>query len=243
MPDELDNLLQGQNDPSASDSQSQTTGQGLDFEERNASEQLTPEEIEFNSLTGSTQDRIKKLVSDKRNLSEQLDMERKRTYVPPPPVYGNNQSNPEVSDAVRKLSDVGIATDEKVEKKINESLGQLRYENELLRLESKFSGDAGEPKFVRDEYEDYVSSHPQYRNYLPEDVYRKMYDEELLNIEVQKRQGTPNKNVRTLKPARTQVQGESLTPEYIEERLKQPDGQQWYSDNVTKINAVLGRMS
>jgi len=243
MPDELDNLLQGQDDPGASDSQSQTTGQGLDFEERNASEQLTPEEIEFNSLTGSTQDRIKKLVSDKRNLLEELDREKRRTFVPPPPTYGNNQANPEVSDAVRKLSDVGIATDEKVDKKINESLGQLRRENELLRLESRFSGEAGEPKFVREEYEEYVSAHPQFRGYLPEDVYRKMYDEELLNIEVQKRQGQTPRATKTLRPTRTQVQGDSLTPEYIEERLKQPDGQQWYSDNVTKINAVLGRMS
>jgi hypothetical protein len=70
-----------------------------------------------------------------------------------------------------------------------------------------------------------------------------MYDEELLNIEFQKRQGQSSRTTKTLKPTRTQVQGDSLTPEYIEERLKQPDAQQWYSDNVTKINAVLGRMS
>jgi len=243
MPDQLDEMLRGQNDPSAPDSQSQTAGQGLDFGEPSATEQLNPEEIEFNSLTGSTQDRIRKLVNDKRQLLEEKEKLLRAQMPPPPPIYGSNQPTPEVQDAVRKLSDVGIATDEKVERKINESLGQLRYDYEVSRLETKYSGEDGEPKFVRDEYEEYIATHPQYKNYLPEDIYKKMYEEELLNLEVQKRQGQAPKTTRTLKPTRTQVQGETMTPEYIEERLKQPDAQEWYTENVAKINAVLGKMS
>src|SRR6185369_6968774 len=130
-------------------------------------------------------------IHDKK---EALELAQKTRTVAPTVTPSYVQPNPDVKDAVRKLSDVGIATDEKVERKINESLGALRYQFELDRLESKWSGEDGRPKFDRVEYEDYVSRHPEYRGYLPEDVHEKMYREEIRDWETQHTASRPTRS-------------------------------------------------
>jgi hypothetical protein len=244
MADDLDQMLQGQDKAPASPAQ--TEGQeGEPIEGEEPKKEPTSEEVEFNKLAGSTQDRIKKLVQDKRELLERnRRLETIQGSVPPPPP---GVVNPDVKSAVEKLDEVGIATKDYTKEQINESLASLRYENEINRLTDKYSGAKGEPQFVREEYEEFVSSHPQYKNYFPEDVFKeKMFRDEFLNLEVAERQSPESKGTKTLKPTKTQVTKESLTPEYIEEQLKslqEPQRSQWYNEHVDEINAVLGKMS
>ncbi len=201
-----------------------------------------PEEVTFDSLKGSTQDRIKAIIRDNKKLKEENDRLQKTipsTGVPPAPSF-----SPQAKEAIQKLREAGIATDSSVRQEINDSLAAMRYQSEIERLESKYSGEDGKPKFSRDEYEDYIGRHPEYRNYFPEDVYDKMYRDELEDWRSQHKEETPKRpTAPSVRPSKTSGREETLTPEYIEQRLKQADGQQWYEENKEKINRALSAMS
>lgn len=241
--DDLDVMLQGQDQAQAS--QAQKEGQGDDSTQGQPIEQQTPEEIEFNNLSGSAQERIKKLVQDKRDLSQRLtNLERQGGFVPPAP--GSTYRTPEVEDAVRKLSDVGLATKDEVTKTVDERLNVLRWEQEQARLEGKYDGSNG-PQYVREEVEDFIQSHPQYRGYAAEDVFRdKMFRDDFIDLELSKR-GSKTGRSSTLKPTSRAASTEpSLTPEYIADRTdlkKYPDALEWQEEHRHEIDKVLSQMS
>lgn len=235
--DDLDRMLQG--DDQAPASQADNDDQGADDNQS----QATPEEVEFNSLSGSTRDRIAKLARDKRELSERLQALQQNPFSNVPPAPGSPFKDPQEEAAIRTLADKGIATDEKVNKVVDGKFNEIRWELEQNRLESKYSGKAGEPQYVREEVEAFIQTHPQYRTYAPEDVYKfKMFPDEFMNVELQKR-GTKTGKTGTLRPTKAAVAQEGLTPEYIEQRLQQPDGRQWYDEHLTEINAALSKMN
>lgn len=245
MADDLDALLQGKDEDTSSVSQTEIKTQATDSSNpiEGGAEQQEPEEAEWRSLKGPTQDRIKRLIQEKK--AQEAENARLRSAVgtvpPPPPGYGG-QSDPNVQDAVRKLDQVGLATKDFVKESVDQSVGNLRWQFEIERLESKYSGDDGRPKFDREEYQDYIGRHPEYRSYLPEDVYDKMYHEELHDWDSQQTGGKVLSRNKTLRPTRTTSGGEEpLTPELIEARLREPDGRAWYEKNIEKINTVLGR--
>lgn len=197
--------------------------------------QQSEEEVEFNRLSGSAQDRFKDVWARAREAEEALAAERaaRQTYVPPAP--GNNML-PDQKTAIETLSNFGIATDDKVDRKVSQATNQILWNMEQQRLEGKYTGEKGEPQYVREEVEDYIRKHPQYAGYAAEDVFKyKMFPSEFENMGTT---GTPRKS-STLRPTKAQVMDETLTPEYIEERLKQPDGQQWYQDHLDEINNVV----
>ena len=208
-----------------------------------------PEEVAWNSLKGGTQDRIKQLIHERDQ--ERAEKSRLEQYVqysntpqtyPAPPQQYPGQSQPEVRDAVRKLEEVGIATDAKVEAKINQRMGDLIYNMEMQRLESQFSGEDGKtPRFDRGEYEDFVMKNPKYRSYDPVDVYKHhMYPEEIADAMNSRASGTSS--TPSLKPTKTVVREEQWTPDWIEGRMKQADGLQWYAKNKEKVNNYLSKL-
>ncbi len=205
----------------------------------------TPEEAEYNKLSGSVQHRIRQLVQQKRAADERATRFESERGSVPPPAPGQTQFNPEVQNARQTLTNIGMATKDDVTNTVNETLANLRFEQEMQRLENNFTGSKGEPTFVREEYEDYVRSHPQFKTYMPEDVFKeKMFRDEFLNLELNGRQTSPRGSGNTLKPTRTSVQREELTPETIEEKLKtlpEAERKQWYNDHLDEINQVLGR--
>jgi hypothetical protein len=237
MADDIDAMLRGDETP-APTSQVEN-GSQIDAPDEGS---LSEEEVEFNKLTGSTQERIKKLVRDKREAMEKLSMYENamRTVPPPPPT--NNELNPDVQQAVQKLSEVGIATDEKVDAKIAQTLSALRYEQEMARLASIYTGADNKPAFDRAEYEEFIRENPVYANYYPEDTFRmKMFPDEFANSSAPEHVSAP----KTLKPTRTSQNQETFTPEYIEEKLKSlpvEERKQWYIDNLSEINATLSKM-
>ncbi len=239
MADDIDAVVsQGQEQP-APTSQVQN---GNQIENADGGD-LSEEEVEFNKLSGSTQDRIRKLVYDKRALLEENEIYKTNYRSAPPPPPMGNEPNPDIQQAVRKLNDVGIATKEDVNNTVAQSLQVLRYEQEMQRLASTYTGKNNEPQFDRAEYEDFVRDNPVYANYYPEDVFKmKMFADEFSNGKSESQVSSP----KTLKPTRTAQQKETFTPEYIEDKLKSLDPEQrkqWYSENLSEINATLGKMS
>jgi hypothetical protein len=231
MADDLDQMLQGADDQTPAPQ----ANQGGQDSQVTPLDSQTPEEVEFNSLQGSTQDRIRELVRQKNEAQYQA---QQPAYVPPAPLTPNN---PEVQDAVRKLTEVGVADKSYVDKTVDERLNAIRWENEMSRLSTSYSGDKGTPQFDRTEVEDYIRSHSQYLNYAPEDVFKfKMH-----NPEDFAGSNTPRKS-SSLRPTKQQAPENAMTVEYIAERTdsaKYPDAREWQDEHKAEIDKVLSTMS
>ncbi len=225
--DPIDKMLQGDDTTPASQAE---TGQQDDSIE--PIEQQTEEEVEFSKLSGSAQERVRELVRRAKDAEERASMAQ--TYVPPAP----NTLAPDQKQAIETLSGFGISTDDKVDQKIAEGVNQVRWELRNTNLQQKYSGANGEPKYDPVEVEDYIRSHSQYRYYDPEDVFKfKMFPDEFSNAETVEQTSKPR--TTSLRPTKAQTRQDALTPEYIEERLKQPDADEWYTANLDEINKVV----
>ncbi len=245
-----ENDLQGEmlETPSVSPTEMTTAGEDVSVNPEGAGN-LSPEEAHWNSLKGQSQDRFRELSKTNAQLREELEMARRQAQYAPSyaPSYQQPSyvENPGVVEAVNKLEGFGVATkkyvDQKIDDQVNNRLSNLVYQMELERLEGKYSGNDGLPKFDRSEYQEFLQLHPEYRNYTPEDVYQKMYDAEILDWKVQNysSKAQPKSNSSSLRPTKTQVREEPLTPEMIDQRLREPDGKEWYDRNLSKINKVL----
>lgn len=206
------------------------------------------EEVAFNSLKGSAQERIRTLANRANQATQlQSEVEQLKAEMESLRLRGMQPAqlqNPDVQDAVSKLDNFGLATKDfvakEIERGVNQQLSGLVYKMEMDRLEGRHNGSNGLPAFDRAEYEAFVNANPQYRSYSPEDVYNKMFEDDIFDARV-KGLGKPEKQTPTLRATRTRVQEETMTPEYIEKRLAQPDGRQWYAQNIDKINAVIAR--
>jgi len=241
--DNLDPVVNGEDVVTPTGSQPETTTpEPTDNVNPQGASSLSPEEVAWNDLKGGTQDRIKQVLNERNEAiarAERLEAQTRLQNQYQPQYQAPSIRTPEVVDAVQKLSDVGIATDEKVEKIINQRVGNLIYNYELKDLERKYDGSDGLPRFERTEYEDYIKRNPQYASYQPEDVYQKIYSEEIMDAKYGSRKGVIGQKTNSLRPTATAVRKEILTPEGIEERLQQPDGRKWYAENKGRINNIL----
>lgn len=207
----------------------------------------SPEEVEFNSLKGGTQQRIKDILHERDQIRVEADrykayiggMQQQPQAFNQQPQQNLDLSNPQVRDAVSQLDKVGVATKDWAAQQINSTLGQYIYNAELGRLEDKLDGSNGAPKFDKSEYTDFVQRNPKYQNYEPEDVYNIMYSEELMDAKLKERGIQPQTGNTSLRPNRTQVREEQWTPEAIQQRMSEPDAKQWYVANRDMINKVL----
>lgn len=213
-------------------------------------ENLNSEEAIWNNLTGPAQDRFRRMAREVKLAREENEVLKTRpTYqVPVPPSMPYAPTDPQVAEAVSKLAGFGIATDQKVEQfvteRINQSVGALAYQYELDKLEQKHNGADGRPAFSRDEYENFVNAHPQYRNYLLDDVYEKMYADELSQYKPRTTRVAGQGS--SLRPTKTTVREEQWTPQAIEDKLQSmPDADRpaWIDKNKSLIDNVLQRES
>ncbi len=227
MPQEtdLDALLRS-DDPTDDSSQDQQQDDGKE------PDKSSQEEVEFNKLRGTAQDRIRQLVREKNQLKAEAEKARALAYkptLPPAP-----PANPDFVQAKKTLADAGIMTDEKFEQRMAEREARIRYEDKIRQLTQVENGDDGRPRFDKEEYEDYVRSNPQYQYYDPQDVFGIMYRQELTDWEWKHRNqpsgASPLKNAKTFR-------GDDVwTPEYINEHALEPG---WYDKNIEKINRVM----
>ena len=150
MADDLDAMLQGNDNPSASSAQGSQQG---DSTQVNPIEQPTEEEVEFNKLDGKSQDRFKAIWARAREAEAKLEAERQTRVAQQPAAPG---LQPDQKTAIETLHKLGLETADSVDAKLAAVQNQLRWDNEQQKLESKYTGRNGEPQYVREEVEDYI---------------------------------------------------------------------------------------
>lgn len=252
MTDDLDQMLQGENQDSPSGTQPEDTSSGSYSDTGTQGTQGTEgsdEEAEWNKLSGNATDRFRKVYNERQRVLTENQKLRDliaQGGAQQPQVDANGQLTPQVKEAVQRLDTVGIATKEYVQKQVQDILAQKTYYDELGKLESQIDGSDGRPRFTREEYFDYVERHPQYKNYLPIDVYDKMFTEELSDWKADNHTVTqqPRQRSQALRPTRTASRETELTVDEIEAKLKslpEPQRSEWYTANLKKINAVVQR--
>lgn len=224
-------MLEGNDNPAGS--QQQTSQQP----DSRTIEQQTEEEVAFNNLTGSSRDRFKEMFNRARAAEEkaaQLEQIRPQTQQP------QNTMLPDQQQALNTLSQFGIATDEKVKKEVASVRDDVLKELRIQNLSAKYSGASGEPKFDREEVEDFIRTHPKYTAYDYEDVFKyHMFPDEFTNLAIQRQTSRP-KNTAGQRPMRTGVMTQSnvITPDNVEEMVASHDDA-WFDEHRSEINEAV----
>lgn len=213
-------------------------------ESQTSQETLSPEEADWNNLKGTTQDRIKQLIrerDDLKNKNSQTDYSQFSQPVPPP-------SEATVApEEVRKAADTlrtygGMASKEDLQN----LLWQVETARSHERLETKYDGRDGLPKYDKQEVEDYMNRKAREGKPIwdPEAAFRDMYFDEFVDAKrISQRRGTYSE-----KPASPSSTGreEPLTLESLKEKLSGPNGREFYeklAKNPEQMNHIISELT
>ena len=179
------------------------------------------EEAAWTSLSGSTQDRIRQLIKERKEAMDQLTRQAEldnRTTIETPAPQSTQENTEQIREAVKKLREVGnVATLDDIQSLVT------RLETDRIHdtLEKEYSGEGGKPKYVREEVEDYARR----RNIWDlRAAYRDMYFDEL--TDASRAQG--KRTVYTEKPTATATREQPLTMASFREKLAGPGGREYY---------------
>lgn len=219
----------------------ETVTPGSPANEQNAT--VSTEEREWSALKGSTQDRVRQVISERNEYKTKfIDVEKRlkeletkpATTVPPPPPT-DGQLTPDQQKAIETLRKYGIVTKEDLQAARDQQIIEETYG----KLEERYSGGDEKPAFKRDVIEKHMKETGIYN---PEKAYEDLYREELFNIKMKERTGSSQ--AYTAKPsAGTGRGGQPLTMESLRERIAKPDGKEWWEKNRTKILPLMGELS
>jgi hypothetical protein len=208
------------------------------------SDEKAPEE--WDSLTGKTKERIQKIIQEKnealdkmRQVEERLGALEKKEPIPMPalePKVDLSTPNQEEMAALSRLKQLGIITREELEKREREL--EQKFEAKRSRdyldkvhekLEQKYS-KGGFPAYDRQEIESLMS---ETGTYDPEYQYERKYRDEIRSLELKtiSTQQQPHTERTKSKISGTQP----WTPETLQDRLRQPDGKEFFIKNKDKI--------
>ena len=207
--------------------------------------QKTPEENEWNSLTGTTQDRVKKILRDlneyKSKVTQQAQQDSgwaERQYQQP--VQQTTTAPDEVERAYKTLQDKGMATRDD----LYALVGQIRTERDHERLAEKYDGSDGLPRYDRMEVEDYMNRSNMRGN--PEAAFRDMYFDEF--VDSGKKQMKRKPAYTTEKPTASSqtARNEPMTLESFRQELQSPAGREKYAklmQNPQKFDALIAQLT
>lgn len=207
----------------ASESQGETT-EGLSEEERQ-------------HLSERTQGRIRQLIKERneeRDAREETEqrLERLEQQAGVPARGGRAQErstqgrDPTLQRAKKRLKDAGFITKDDFQQLQDSLVLQREYD----KLQAKYDGSDGRPKFDPVEVEDYMK---RSGNYNPEDAYTALYHEELVNAAkreaVKSSQGTysespdasPSPESRAKKGALSREDIANMSPKEYEEHREE----------------------
>jgi hypothetical protein len=194
----------------------------------------------WDSLSGSTQERVVELVRRAKQAEMKMEEERLKAEAAlrraPETPKTDTPSEQEVKEALNKLREFGVVTKEDLQAVTD----RMYLEREHDRLERQYDGSDGRPKYVREEVEDYARTH--YFGGNLEAAYKDMYWDELIDAEV-KAKGS-GKSTYTERPTTSVKVGEKpLTKQSLRERLREPDGAEWWLKNREKIEPLLDKLA
>lgn len=193
---------------------------------------------EWVSLKGSTQDRIKEIIQERDEAKEkvaqiqiaQQDYQRV-SQAPVQPI-----SNDEIDQAINTLKSRGVVTKED----LDILFYQIKREKDFERLESKYDGSDGLPKFDKQEVDDYMKRKSIWE---PEAAFRNMYFDEFMDA----RKISQRKGIYTEKPTASSSQKEEpLTIETLREKLRGPKGREYYEKlvkNPVEFDKIIQQLS
>ena len=181
--------------------------------------------------------RINQLVGKVKELEDKL-AEVSKSSAPPQTVPGKPEMTPEMEQAAQQIGKLGFQNEEAVNQKIRQLEDRLLLETEHGRLEGKFDGSDGRPKYDRKEVEKFMRDKAVYN---PEIAYENLYKKELLEFEIKQAQegksATPDS--QTPSGERPQGSGDVLTREVIKEKMTTPEWREFYDKNRDKILTLM----
>jgi len=212
----------------------------------------TPEE--WSSLDGKSQERFQKLANLKREaetIAQKEKLEREKLQLrlevlesnQRVPMPKTNNMTDEENRAFNRLQELGVANQSYVDKKVNEKLKAIedrmyfdQLHNDLAR---DISSQSGLPKYDRDEIEREMK---RTQNWNPRAVYRDMYHDEIVAYEADKLTSKKQKVVKTEGTKSRIGTSQPWTRESLAERLRQPDGKEFFTKNREKILKMQGQL-
>jgi hypothetical protein len=204
--------------------------------------------LEWSSLSGDSQERFQSLANLKKQAEQTAERERAekekvkadlealkaaQTRVPMPST--NEKMTPEEKNAYNRLTELGITDKDYVDRKVAEQIKVIEdrlYFNDLhARLETDINSRKGMPKYDREEVEAHMR---EKQIFDPKAAYNDLYHDEILAYEVGK--SSKNPKVVSTEGTRSRISTtEPWTRASLAERLRQPDGVEFYRKNKDKI--------
>lgn len=196
----------------------------------------TEEEAAWNSLKGSTQDRIKAILHERDELRNKVSVQTPVQMAVQQPTYAPTQaSDDEVMQAANILkSKAGFVTQDQ----LDALSWTLDKEKRHERLGEKYSGTNGLPKYDRQEVEDHMN---RTKIWDPEAAFQNMYFDEFVD-----NRKTQKKQVYTEKPQAPSGRDETLTVESLRAQLSGPDKMkvyEKYAKNPEQFDALLKQLT
>lgn len=190
----------------------------------------------------SAEARINELISENKQILEELRAEREAKPVPTPPAPKEPEvTNPEVEKAISFLKEKGQFVDAKIlEEKIRGIQDRITLDAAHSKFENVYSGQDGRPKYDRQKIEDFMWKH---RIFDPEAAYNQMHMKEIVEWEIKKADEDRKTKPFVAKPSSTAGDREdhTITREKIGEWLKTPEGRVKYQQNRTKILDMMAK--
>ena len=243
---DTENLVDSQSDQKSAEDKSDVND--VKTTSSKSDDQKTSEETACESLKGTTQDRIKQLIHERDEYKSQMTQAQQdkqwvdQTYQLKSQTV---ESSDEIDRAVITLKEKGkFATQDDLYALLN----QVKMERDHDRLESKYDGQEGLPKYDRSEVRDYMDKKAKLGYYIgdPEAAFRDMYFDEF--IDAGKKQLKKKPAYTTEKPtASSQTsRNEPTTLESLRAELQSPSGREKYAklmQNPQKFDALLQQLS
>jgi hypothetical protein len=179
--------------------------------------------------------RINQLLSKVKELEDKL-VEVSQTKTPEP-VPGQKMT-PEMERAAQQISNLGFPDEKEVNKKIRALEDRILLDTEHSRLENKFDGSDGRPRYVRTDIEKFMRERAVYN---PSIAYDQLYKKELLDYEIKQAQKEKPATPDSQAPSGQRPAGSDgiLTREVIREKMTTPEWREFYNLNREKILTLM----
>ena len=198
------------------------------------------EEVQaWESLSGGTQDRIKQLLRERDEWKQKAAAQAENDLRTVSNNVSTQDGDDEVQKAVQKLSPY-MPTKADVKEEISNIMQQFRAERLHDKLEEKYNGDDGLPKYDRQEVWDFAVKNG-FGNL--EMAYKSMYFDEFVDAAKRKR-GTST-SIMSEKPTASQPK-ETLTMDSLRKKLAGPDGRKVYDKlmkNPAQFDALMKQLA
>jgi hypothetical protein len=206
----------------------------------------TPDE--WTSLSGDSQNRFQSLANLKKQAEQTAEKERaekekvkaelealkaQQVRVPMPT---NGKMTPEEEQARKRLLELDITDKDYVDRVVTEKIkvieDRLYFDALHAQLEQEINSKSGMPKYNRKEVEAHMR---EKQIYDPKASYENLYHDEIVAYEAGQLNSKKTKAVQTESTRSRISTNEPWTRASLAERLRQPDGKEFFIKNREKI--------